>query len=218
VGLLALHALGNSQLGHNAAAEQSLLAALRLEPENDWLLCEYALLVARAGQLDKARRLVEEAARIDPLSDDVARVRGVLAYLSGDDTRAAAHAEELLAADPESRGAHLLRGSALSQQGRTRAARRHFETAARYDPGDDEVVDIARRSRDATHPLLLPLVPIERWGQGRVWLGGVLLIVLARATGNDVVMLTVAGAWVLYAVYTWVVPPLVLAWLRRKRR
>jgi len=215
--LLVLHGLANSHLGDMAAAERSLLAALRLEPENVWLLAEYALLVARAGQLEKARQLIDEAARIDPLSERVTTVRGVLAYLAGDDARAAAHAEELLAADPEARGAHLLRGAALSQRGRSRDARRHFETVARYDPGDADVVDMARHSRYATHPLLLPLVPVARWGQGRVWLAGIALIALARATGSDAVMLAVGAAWVLYVVYTWVVPPLVLRWLERRR-
>jgi tetratricopeptide (TPR) repeat protein len=217
IGLLVLHGLANSHLGHIAAAERSLLAALRLDPESVWLLAEYALLVARAGQFEKARKLIDEAARIHPLSDHVATARDVLAYLEGDDARAAAHAEELLAADPEARSAHLLRGVALSQQGRSRAARPHFETVARYDPGDEDVVDMARHSRYATHPLLLPLAPIARWGQGRVWLAGVALIGLARATGSDAVMLAVGGTWLLYVVYTWVVPPLVRGWLERRR-
>jgi tetratricopeptide (TPR) repeat protein len=217
IGLLVLHSRASSHLGNLAVAERSLLAALRLDPESAWLLAEYALLVARAGQFEKARQLIDEAARIDPLSDRVASARGVLAYLAGDDAGAAEQAEELLAADPEARGAHLLRGAALSQQGRSRAARPHFETVARYDPGDEDVVDMARHSRYATHPLLLPLAPIARWGQGRVWLAGVALIGLARATGSDALSIAVVGAWVMYVIYTWVVPPLVLGWLKRRR-
>jgi predicted GNAT family N-acyltransferase len=59
--LLLLNAHAHKGLGDLAAAERSLLAALRLDAEDAVLLAEYALLVARAGQLDKARALLDEA-------------------------------------------------------------------------------------------------------------------------------------------------------------
>jgi hypothetical protein len=40
---------------------------------------------------------------------------------------------------------------------------------------------------------------------------------IARASGNDVFIVAVVGTWVLYCIYSWVVPPLVRSWLTRRR-
>jgi len=213
VGLLLVSALAHRGVGDLAAAERALLAALRIDPEEPALLSQYALLVAHAGQLEKAHRLLDEAERLDPLASHVVHARGVIAYLSGDDDAAARHADTVLVDDPEEPGAHLLRGSVLSERGSARAARRHFETAARLDPGDAEIARVARASRWATHPLLWPLLPIQRFGPAKVWLAFIALIGLTTAAGiawlQGVVLLT----YLVFVVYSWTVPPLLRRWL-----
>jgi tetratricopeptide (TPR) repeat protein len=81
--LLALLAGVETELGDLARAERTMLWALELAPDDPFLLSRYALLVARAGQLDKGGRLVALAARTDPNHVEVLRARSVLAYLEG---------------------------------------------------------------------------------------------------------------------------------------
>jgi tetratricopeptide (TPR) repeat protein len=218
VALLRQNAIVHTQLGDLAAAERSLLGALRHDPEDPGALAQYALLVARAGQLDKARRLVDEAERIAPVATGLSSVRAVIAYLAGDDRAAKRHAEELLAEDPDGSAAHLLRGSILAERGAAFRARRHFETAARLDPGDHDVVSVARRSRWATHPLLWPLIPFQRFGAGKVWLGVIALFVVGAALHAYWLAEPVILLYLLLVIYSWTVPPLVLRLQKRKSR
>jgi Flp pilus assembly protein TadD len=77
------------QRGDLVAAERALLAALIYDPESVALLCSYAVVMIRAGQVAKAVRLTERAARTDPESDVVALLRGILDYIfSGQQRRA----------------------------------------------------------------------------------------------------------------------------------
>ena len=170
------------------------------------------------GQLVKARSLIELAGRIDPDNESVTEVRALLAYLAGDDKQARRHAEKLLADDPEASGAHLLRGLVLAEQGRLGAARAHFETAATYDPADKSIVDAAHEARWATHPLLLPLYPIDRFGAGPVWIAGVALLAVTWAIGNSTLQVVVTVAWLCFVAYSWVAPPLVRRWYERRYR
>jgi tetratricopeptide (TPR) repeat protein len=218
IGLLLMSALAHKGAGDLAAAERALLAALRLDAENPALLSQYALLVANAGQLDKARRLLDRAERIDPLAVYVIQARGVIAFLSGDDDAAAQHAEAILAEYPEEPAAHLLRGSALSQRGAARGARRHFETAARLDPSDLDVGRIARQSRVATHPLLWPVYPIQRFGPAKVWLAYLVVFAITAGLGLGWVVIPLVAAYLFMVVYSWTVAPLVVRWLERRAR
>jgi tetratricopeptide (TPR) repeat protein len=218
LGLLLMSALAHKGVGDLAAAERALLAALRLDAQNPALLSQYALLVANAGQLDKARRLLDEAERLDPLAAYVVQARGVIAFLSGDDDAAARHAEAILAENPEEYAAHLLRGSALSQRGWSRAARRHFETAAKLDPADAQVAQIARRSRWATHPLMWPLLPFQRFGPGKVWLAYIALFAVTAGLGIGWLTIALVVSYLTLVVYSWTVPPLLLRWLRWRAR
>lgn len=83
--LLALLAGAEAELGDLARAERTILWALELAHDDPWLLSRYALLVARAGQLDKARGLVALAERAYPDHVEVLRARSMLAYLEGRD-------------------------------------------------------------------------------------------------------------------------------------
>jgi tetratricopeptide (TPR) repeat protein len=217
VQLLSTHADASALLKDFAGAERSLLAALRHDPENEILLADYARLVLNDGQLDKARALVDEASRIDPGSAYVATTRAIVAYLSGRDAEAATHAEDVLAEDPEALSPHLMRGLALSQQGRRRDATRHLDTVAASRPADRDLAEAAREARRATHPLLVPLAPVARWGSGLVTLAGFVLVGIAWASGNVWVSLVITTTWLLYVIYSWVVTGLLRAWWKWRR-
>lgn len=206
--LLSLHAYGAMRLGRLAEAEGSALAALERRPDDPSLLCLYADVVARDGQVDKASKLVERAAGIDPESTSVMLARAELAYLRGDQRALERHAREMLSTDPEGRAGHHMQGVALANAGRFREAARHYAQIAGADPSDHGSAEIARQARAASHPLLWPMWPINRFGPWVVWAVGVGAMLLARsyvpAVAGPVTLI-----WLAYVVYTWVAPSLV---------
>ncbi len=217
VGLLALLGLARSRLGDPAGAEEALLAALRLQSDRPDLLCQYAMVVARDGQLDKAQHLVDRAAAGDPEAPEVLRTRTGLAYLRGDRRGTREHSRELLAYDPLDAGGHAMLGLDAYERGDKGRALGHFETAARQDLEDEDMVGAAREMRLATHPLMLPLFPFERFGPMGSWLGAMALILGTRAAGLGTVSALITIVWVLLCVYSWVAPPLLRRALARRR-
>jgi tetratricopeptide (TPR) repeat protein len=216
--LLDLLAIAEAELGELEAAETAILQALELEPEHPVLLCRYALLLARGGELGKATRVCAEAERIDPDDEAVIRCRIALAYVRGDNKAAARESRRLLAElDPDDPVGHTMLGVQAASRGSFRSASRHFDTAARYDLGDEQAVDLARRGRIHTHPLFWPILPFERFGPAASWLGAVAIMGLLAATGQDLLFAIFAGTYVLLCIYSWVVPPLARRWLSRER-
>lgn len=217
VGLLFLAADAEAEMDNLAEAERTILAALAVDPEHHALLCAYARIVSRAGQLDKAERLVDEAARVDPESSEVLRTRTLLAMLRGKDRRATRYSEELLAQDPDDMGGHRLRGAALLQRGHVHEGRRSLETAVRDDPLDVELAHTVRSVRIATHPLLWPILPIQRLGPAGSWILAIGTIFGLRALG----FVTAAGiasfVWLFIVIYSWVAVPAIVRWLERRQ-
>jgi Flp pilus assembly protein TadD len=213
--LLDVLALNLIELDDLAAAEQALLAALELWPDDTTLISHYALACARGGQFDKARRLVERAAQLDPEDVDVLRVRAQVAQLSGD-RKASRYIDELLALEPDDRIGHMLRGNVLVERSDIHGAVRHFEHATRLDPTDHDTAHVTRYNRTLTHWLQWPIYPIQRFGPLKVWAAYLVFIAVVTATG------TIEYAWpliLLYlfmVVYSWTVAPLSRWWLRRK--
>jgi tetratricopeptide (TPR) repeat protein len=216
VHLLQLRAENLGQLGRLAEAERAILEALRLSPEEPALLCAYARLLARADQIEKASRLVERAAQFAPEHDDVATARLLLAHLKGEDAHTTAHARALLGRNPDDPNRHYLMGFSLETQGRVGAASRHFGTAAEIDPGQAHVAEAARKARVARHPLLLPLRLVHWLGPAGVWLAAVATIGALAIAGATRWVLAVAVTYLLFCVYSWVAPPTVAWWYRRR--
>ena len=216
--LLDLLSLAEAELGELEEAETAILQALELEPEHPVLLCRYALLLARGGQLDKATRVCAEAERLEPDDQAVIRCRIALAYVRGDDKAAERESRRLLAEfDPDDPIGHTMLGVQAASRGSLRTASRHFDTAAQYDLGDEQAVDLARRGRIETHPLFWPILPFERFGPAASWLGAVVIMGLLAATGQDLLLGIFAVTYVLLCIYSWVVPPLARRWLSRER-
>lgn len=204
--------------GDLAGAETAILAALRLDPELPPLLCRYAYLVAQAGQLPKAERLVAVAARVDPDDTTVARTRMLLAYLRGDDATAARQGAALLGDGAEDVWAHGMLGVAMAARGDAGQAARHFRAAVRLNPADPELAESARLSRAAAHPLLWPMRIVYRWGPGVVWLVVMSCFLMLATLRLYPAAVIFAGLYVVFCVYSWVMPPVVRWWASRRSR
>ena len=215
-GLLSVLALAEWKLRHHAEAERAILGALELAPDSPDLLCIYAHIVASVGQLDKANRLVERASAIAPDDPEVIRTRAELAYLQGRDAEAELRSLEALSLDPEDSQSHALLGATAAERGSMSTAAGHFSRSASLDPTVSHHAQAARETAVLTHPLMLPLWPIYRFGQGPVWIAGVVLLF------GGMRLLPESGQWVLlfgwlgFIAYSWIAPPLLGWWLGRK--
>lgn len=195
--------------GDLAKAEEAVLAALRADAEDADLLALYARIVAQAGQLEKARKLIAQARRIDPENVGALRVEAALAVARGDDREALLRSREMLALDPEDAHAHRLTGEVLHGRGDVHAAADFLRAAVVNDPRDPGAAEVARENLAWRHPLMRPLRPLHKFGAAKVWIGAIVLLLLARATGSSGVTLSVTGLWILYCIYSWIVPSIV---------
>ena len=194
--------------GAYAPAERALLDALALEPEDPWLLCQYADLCVTVGQTDKAGRLISRAAELAPESPAVYGSRVQLAYARGDDREAERVTREFLGRHPDNPMALGMHGGIAAERGRIVAAHRSFGRAVAHDPDDPDYAEAAWETRVYTHPLLVPLRPLYRLGI-RLWLIAVGTIAVLNLAKLYIPALVVALAWVLYCVWSWIAPPLV---------
>ncbi|MCP5101708.1 MAG: tetratricopeptide repeat protein [Chloroflexi bacterium] len=199
-------------------AEDAILTALRQTPENVQFLCRYARLVAGSGQLGKAAALVQKAKQFEPDHPAVAHTEIVIAYLRGDDKTAVRSGHEALKDAPDDLTSHYMLGHAYAGQGKVDQANRHLGTAARLNPQEKEFTTSARASRTWAHWLLLPLRPLYRFGSGKIWLGAIITMFALRALNLEDVSFWFAVVYLIYVIYSWVVPPLLRRWTQRQYR
>ncbi|MCI4064414.1 tetratricopeptide repeat protein [Micromonospora sp. R77] len=203
--------------GALAPAERALLDALALDPQDPWLLCQYADLCVTVGQIDKGGRLLGRAAELAPDDPAVHAGRVQLAYARGDDRTAERLAREFLGRHPDHPSALAVHGGLAAQRGRIGAAHRSFRQAVAHDPEDPDYAEAAWETRVYAHPLLLPLRPLYRLGI-RLWLIAVGSIALLNLLGLPVVAFAVAITWLVYCVWSWIAPPLVRRLVRGRWR
>jgi tetratricopeptide (TPR) repeat protein len=203
--------------GAYAPAERALLDALALDPQDPWLLCQYADLCVTVDQTDKAGRLLARAAELAPDDPAVHAGRIQLAYARGDDRAAERLAREFLGRHPDHPAALAMHGGIAVERGRVGAARRSFGQAVAHRPDDPDYAEAAWETRVYAHPLLLPLRPLYRLGI-RLWLIAVGSIALLNLAGLPVAAFAVAMTWLVYCVWSWVAPPLVRRLVRGRWR
>ncbi|MFC4148207.1 tetratricopeptide repeat protein [Micromonospora mangrovi] len=203
--------------GAYAPAERALLDALALDPQDPWLLCQYADLCVTVDQTDKAARLLARAAELAPEDPAVHAGRIQLAYARGDDRAAERLAREFLGRHPEHPAALAMHGGIAVERGRITAAHRSFGQAVAHQPDDPDYAEAAWETRVYAHPLLLPLRPLYRLGI-RLWLIAVGSIALLNLLGLPVAAFAVAMTWLAYCVWSWIAPPLVRRLVRGRWR
>jgi tetratricopeptide (TPR) repeat protein len=209
---------GEHESGHLEIAERALLDGLALAPQDVDLLCAYAHLCSAGNQVDKAEKLVERAAALQPHSPVVYAARIQVAYARGDDRAAQRISREFVAAYPENPVAHALFGGTSAARGQVGPAYSGFRQAAAAAPAEADFAESAMELRIAKHPLMLPVRPFLRFGPVKTWIVAVVVIFGLRQAGLTVLAGVAGLAWFLLCVYSWVVPPLVRRWMRRRWR
>ncbi|MFG1606543.1 tetratricopeptide repeat protein [Actinoplanes sp. NPDC049265] len=216
--LLRLLGRAEQEMGNLPVAERALLDGLALAPSDPDLLCAYARLCIADNQIDKAAKLVDRAAAQDPHSPTVYATRVQLAYARGDDRAAQRIAREFVAAYPENPAAHALLGGTSAARGHVGDAYSGLRQAAASAPDEQAYAESALEARIASHPLLVPIRPIMRFGPLKTWIAAIVIIYGLRAIGLGALSAVFAGLWLILCVYSWVVPPLVSRWMKRHWR
>lgn len=154
----------------------------------------------------------------DPQHPAVARTEMTLAYLRGADKDVVRSGQTALASDPDDIYGHYLVGHALAAQGQVREAERFLGSAARLDPSEHAITDAARSARLLTHWLLAPLWPLKRFGPVKVWLAAMAIMLLLYQVGSEPLLAVFALVYVVFVIYSWVVPRLLRRWLQHRHR
>ena len=215
IDLLETLALAELQLGHQKEAERAIDQALKISPWNEVLHAQRALILARNEEFMKARTALEEAVRLNPESTHVLQVRAQVEVLAESDDAESA-IEDLLSVDPENRVGHILKGDLAAGRQKFGAAVKHYGTAARLDPSDSGVTEAVREARVGAHPLLAPVRPMWRLGRWRSYFLYITLLVLLAAAGLESLRIAVVAVWVTIVVLSWVGPPVLRRWQRRR--
>lgn len=201
-----------------AEAEETILAVLREYPANATLISMYAQLMLETMHLDKARGLVDEALRLDP-DCDLAQVLDVLlAVVHGHDDAARQRLMRMVAQSPDARHVVWMAVTVLASRHDDHAALELAKALVRAAPNDAAALDAAVELRARTHLLSAPLWPMKRfgwYGSAAVWAIGVGTLQGLRAWAPEAVgpFLVVLVAWILYS---WIVPPALRRWLKKR--
>jgi predicted Zn-dependent protease len=209
--LLHVLSLAEAELGRLAQAEAAILAALEQLPENVTLLCQYADVLMRGAQLDKAEAILVHAARSDPEAPDWREGRVTLEYLRGHDEYAEELSRELLAVEPESTLGQRMLGRQELNRGNVGAAQERVSEAVRAHPEVEQHARDARRARAmAKDPLWWPtVVMLKPAAATAAWLGAIAVFVALFAVGAE----SLAGLLVIVWLGLWlwaIIAPAVL--------
>jgi len=148
----------------NTAAEPELLREVQLHVNSFAANNRLGEFYAAAGQYSQAIRYLENAYAIEPDSYGNAYDLA-LAYLKGGEAaKARAMVEQLLQAQDKPE-LHNLLGSVLDAEGRYREAISEYEKAARTDPSEQNVFDLANEL--VSHGAFEPALQIFQYGSAK---------------------------------------------------
>lgn len=204
--------------GRLQEAEAAYLEGLRHWPNEPDQLIGYARVCLEAGQADKAAALADRAAAQNPEHPALERIRTEIAFARGKHGDMHQHSTQALADDPDDVIARAWHGASASFAGDHDAAYRSLARAAANDPGNAPLLEAAREARMIRHPLMRPLTLFGNVNPLVIWLGAIAVIAGLNAAAPQPAGAIAAVTWLVYCVYSWVVPPLLRRWLDRKAR
>ena len=196
-------------------AEASLLRVLGREPQNVDALFYYGWLLAEAGDSDGARNVIDALPDWARASDpNTMALQAYVAIIDGKKAESARYLQTGLEIDPENTHLRQLAGIRESMDHRMGAAADHLIGAAMADPS--RAGDLGREGRYLNHPLMAPTRLITRIGPGRLWIAWIMLLFIGRRVLPTAVLVPLVVIYLTGAIYSWVAPPLLRAWLKRK--
>jgi tetratricopeptide (TPR) repeat protein len=195
---------------------------LSLQPENPVFLAQYAHALGMREHFDEANDMLNKALELAPEHPAVREVQVYLLYSQGEFNNAIKRAKELLKHNPDDSWAHYILGHSLAKSHNIYAANQQFRKAVALEPRSRWFRVSFAESHYETHPLMLPLYPLQRFGATGLVVTGFLWLVVFLLTAK--LGLGTLGFFTLflfpgYLVYITLVPRLLrsyLIWRHRK--
>ncbi|RFP17652.1 hypothetical protein D0T25_12920 [Duganella sp. BJB488] len=199
-------------------AELLIIELLREYPEEAFQYARYAMLMYRTLHIDKAKELAREALRLDP-EDELA----LTACLIGDiiDGRRGAEAASLanlMRGHPDSQTTARMLVSHLVSRGHYRAAKRIAIELLHLYPHSTEILELVVKLEALSHWSMLPLWPLNRWGWGASAAFYFITLLAMNLIRKDAPTVAGIATWAIlgYCAYSWLYPPLLTRWLKRR--
>jgi tetratricopeptide (TPR) repeat protein len=190
-------------------AERTIIELLREYPQDASYYGRYAQLMLRTLNLVKAKQLVHEGLKYEPDDVDCLAIQATCEFIERPDIDSPG-LQQLIVKYPQLMRTLVLVVVALEQRGDARGALRVAKELIRAQPDNEHFVEIAQHLNLKTHWSMLPLWPMQKWGWGASF--GIWLFVIVGSRALHKVNPTAAGiftiAVIVYAVYSWVWPPL----------
>jgi tetratricopeptide (TPR) repeat protein len=188
-------------------AEECLLHALSLNPQNAGVMAQYAFLMLKTGYEEKARRLMREALRLDPENETVLHYH--FFFQRAFDEKAGQEQtirQYMHVAESDVDKLTKLGLAALDREN-YREARECFRQAFLLDPTNRDLLRVLEEVDRVSHPIFFPNRLMQKTGGPVVWWLGflALMVLLRRMEWYGMAGVTVI-AYVLFCVYTWMSP------------
>lgn len=205
-------------LNRRGEAEAVILELLREYPEDAFLYGRYSILMLESMQIDKAGELAARAIAIDPDNETALTASVLHELLANPGEPARQRLAELVSRYPDAVSTALMVITVLSHQNKNKEALRIAQEVLRQCPESQDVVDLVVTLKSSNHWSMVPLRPLQRWGWGAsiaIWFVMILLLRSVRGTPIEPYAVPVIIAFIAYALYSWIWPPILTRWIRR---
>jgi tetratricopeptide (TPR) repeat protein len=205
-----LHHIYSAQKKY-AESEKVIIDLIRDYPREARYFAFYARLMLETMHTDKAQRLAEEALRIEPEDISAMTVSILCDVINSKGEDVSDKLTKLVIEHPESE--HTARSvlMVLIDRKNYKEALNVAQQLLRIDPSDEGMVNVIKELRIETHPTMLPLYPLIRWGwhaSAVLWLAGIVMIRLSGQYLGEPATGILTLVWLGYIIYSWVYPPI----------
>lgn len=197
-------------------AEALYLGILNDYPNEPDALLSYAWLLATQGDADGAGIVMDRVpGHIRANAPQALGIDGLIALHRGKMTQSREFLDRGLQRDPNSLFLHSLQvaQASVDRRGGKRMVA-HMGTAAATDPR--LAAGLGYEGRYLSHPLMAPIRLVDRVGTVQLWIGWIIFIMLVRQFWTSAPLGWIVLGYLTFAIYTWITPPLLRFWLKRK--
>lgn len=194
-------------LNRYVEAEQCMLEALRLNPQNASLLARYGYLMLKTGHEKKAKKLMEEALRIEPDDEEVLKYNFYyyLAKNKKTEQMEVLHQYFIYSNNEVRKLIHLGLANLFSKN--YKSARENFREAFLLDPTNEAILELLRETDYNSNFLFLPQrIILKIGGPAVAWIAVMALLFILNTLKFDIAVVTVGLLWVTLCLYTWATP------------
>ena len=198
-------------------AEEAIIGLLKDYPESAECYTVYACIMLHALQLEKCEKLIREALRLDPENLEALTLSVIYRVIRYDQSGAGAKLAELMRHYPQSQETAWALISVLATKGHEKELLRLAREMLRSDPANEDLVELVCTMRARTHPTMILMWPMQKWGwygAAGMWIGFIVVLSVAKKILPQTGVVALCAVWFAYLVYSWCYPPLLKRLLR----